>query len=87
MEGAGGGPRTLAEELRALPDTALAELLRLRPDLLSPLPGDLTRLASRAGERLSVLRAVDRLDTLALRTAEALAIAPHPCSRAELAAL
>ncbi|MCE7079108.1 helicase-associated domain-containing protein [Streptomyces sp. ST2-7A] len=86
-EGPAGPPRTLGDELRALPDTALAELLRLRPDLLSPLPGDLARLASRAGDRLSVLRAVDRLDTFALRTAEALAIAPQPCSRAELAAL
>ncbi|MBI0320215.1 hypothetical protein, partial [Streptomyces javensis] len=37
-----GVPRTLAEELRTRPDDALAALLRARPDLLSPVPNDLT---------------------------------------------
>ncbi|WP_432093693.1 helicase-associated domain-containing protein [Streptomyces sp. bgisy100] len=72
-------PRTLAEELRTRPDPALATLLRARPDLLSPVPGDLTQLATRAGTRASVVRALERLDRFALQTAEALAIAPDPC--------
>lgn len=70
------GPRTLAEDLRAREDDALAALLRARPDLLSPVPNDLTQLATRAGTRASVVRALERLDRFALQTAEALAVAP-----------
>ncbi|PJE97586.1 DNA-binding protein [Streptomyces carminius] len=80
-------PRTLADELRSRPDEALAELLRARPDLLSPVPGDLTQLATRAGTRASVVRALERLDRFALQTAEALAVAPDPCPYGTLAAL
>lgn len=80
-------PRTLADELRARSDEALAELLRARPDLLSPVPGDLTQLATRAGTRASVLRALERLDRFALQTAEALAVAPDPCPYQTLAGL
>ncbi|MFF7648343.1 helicase C-terminal domain-containing protein [Streptomyces sp. NPDC007983] len=80
-------PRTLAEELRTRPDEALTALLRARPDLLSPVPGDLTQLATRAGTRASVVRAVERLDRFALQTAEALAVAPDPCPYETLSAL
>ncbi|MDT0320289.1 helicase-associated domain-containing protein [Streptomyces millisiae] len=80
-------PRTLADELRARSDARLARLLRARADLLSPLPGDLSQLATRAGTRTSVLRALERLDTFTLRVAEALAIAPQPCPVETLAAL
>ncbi|MFE2180397.1 helicase-associated domain-containing protein [Streptomyces sp. NPDC059455] len=66
--------------MRTRPDDALAALLRARPDLLSPVPNDLTQLATRAGTRASVVRAVERLDRFAQQTAEALAIAPDPCS-------
>ncbi|GAA2707385.1 MULTISPECIES: helicase C-terminal domain-containing protein [Streptomyces] len=83
----GGAPRTLAEELRARPDEALAALLRARPDLLSPVPGDLTQLATRAATRASVVRALDRLDRFALQVAEALAVAADPCPYEGLAAL
>ncbi|TGA90118.1 hypothetical protein E4099_28910, partial [Streptomyces palmae] len=65
----------------------MAALLRARPDLLSPVPGDLTQLATRAGTRASVIRAVERLDRFALQTAEALAVAPDPCDYATLRAL
>ncbi|MFI1205180.1 helicase-associated domain-containing protein [Streptomyces sp. NPDC020883] len=80
-------PRTLAEELRNRSDRGLTGLLRTRPDLLNPVPGDLTQLATRAGTRASVVRAVERLDTFALQTAEALAVAPDPCPYGMLAAL
>ncbi|WP_431043713.1 helicase-associated domain-containing protein [Streptomyces sp. P1-3] len=83
----GSAPRTLAEELRTRPDSALAILLRARPDLLSPVPNDLTQLATRAGTRASVIRAVERLDRFTLQTAEALAVAPDPCPYATLHAL
>ncbi|RII11695.1 hypothetical protein DSC45_27680 [Streptomyces sp. YIM 130001] len=79
--------RTLAEELRRRDDVSLAALLRARPDLLNPVPNDLTQLATRAGTRASVVRAVERLDTFALQTAEALAVASDPAPYAELCAL
>ncbi|MGV4984456.1 helicase-associated domain-containing protein [Streptomyces sp. NRAIS4] len=73
-------PRSLAEALRARDDFSLAALLRSRPDLITPVPTDLTQLATRAGTRASVLRALERLDRFALQTAEALAVAPDPAS-------
>ncbi|KIF03049.1 DNA-binding protein, partial [Streptomyces sp. RSD-27] len=72
-------PRSLAEALRARDDAALAALLHARPDLLNPVPADITQLATRAGTRASVVRALDRLDRFALQTAEALAVSPDPC--------
>ncbi|MFD0357133.1 helicase-associated domain-containing protein [Streptomyces sp. NPDC127110] len=76
---AANAPRSLAEALRARDDVALSALLHARPDLLNPVPGDVTQLATRAGTRASVVRALDRLDRFALQTAEALAVAPDPC--------
>ncbi|MEE4545479.1 helicase C-terminal domain-containing protein [Streptomyces sp. V4-01] len=72
-------PRTLAEDLRARDDAALALLLRARPDLLTPVPNDLTQLATRAATRGSVLRTLERLDAFTHQVAEALAVAPDPC--------
>ncbi|WP_371670658.1 helicase C-terminal domain-containing protein [Streptomyces sp. NBC_00289] len=80
-------PRSLAEALRARDDAALAVLLRARPDLITPVPTDLTQLATRAGTRASVVRALERLDRFALQTAEALAVAADPAPYAELLGL
>ncbi|MEU8521358.1 helicase C-terminal domain-containing protein [Streptomyces sp. NBC_01216] len=80
-------PRTLAEALRARGDEGLAALLRARPDLLNPVPNDLTQLATRAGTRGSVVRALERLDRFTLQTAEALAVAPDPAPYPVLLAL
>ncbi|EGX54552.1 hypothetical protein SZN_37376, partial [Streptomyces zinciresistens K42] len=55
-------------------------LLRARPDLITPVPTDLTQLATRAGTRASVVRALERLDRFALQTAEALAVAADPAA-------
>jgi hypothetical protein len=77
-------PRSLAEALRARDDASLSALLRARPDLVSPVPTDLTQLATRAGTRASVARALERLDRFTLQTAEALAVAGDPASYAEL---
>ncbi|MDL2081723.1 helicase C-terminal domain-containing protein [Streptomyces sp. GXMU-J15] len=80
-------PRSLAEALRGRDDASLAVLLRSRPDLITPVPTDLTQLATRAGTRASVVRALERLDRFALQTAEALAVAADPASYDELLAL
>ncbi|MCX3286639.1 helicase C-terminal domain-containing protein [Streptomyces sp. NEAU-H22] len=80
-------PRSLAEELRARGDASLGALLRSRPDLITPVPTDLTQLATRAGTRASVVRALERLDRFALQTAEALAVAADPAAYGELLGL
>ncbi|MFH9860007.1 helicase-associated domain-containing protein [Streptomyces sp. NPDC017202] len=80
-------PRSLAEALRARDDTSLAALLRARPDLVTPVPTDLTQLATRAGTRASVVRALERLDRFTLQTAEALAVAAEPAAYEELLGL
>ncbi|MFD5566816.1 helicase-associated domain-containing protein [Streptomyces cadmiisoli] len=80
-------PRSLAEALRGRDDASLAALLRSRPDLITPVPTDLTQLATRAGTRASVVRALERLDRFALQTAEALAVASDPATYQELLGL
>ncbi|WP_327429682.1 helicase-associated domain-containing protein [Streptomyces sp. NBC_01236] len=80
-------PRSLAEALRTRDDTSLSTLLRSRPDLITPVPTDLTQLATRAGTRASVVRALERLDRFALQTAEALAVAADPATYDELMSL
>ena len=82
-----GEPRTLAEDLRARDDEALGRLLRARPDLLTPVPTDVTQLATRAATRTSVLRTLDHLPAFTRQTAEALAVAPEPCAYDTLRAL
>lgn len=67
----GPAPRTLAEQLRGWSDAELARLLSERPDLAVPTPQDTAQLASRAGTRASVLRALDQLTTLELTVLEA----------------
>ncbi|MDN3266236.1 helicase C-terminal domain-containing protein [Streptomyces sp. MA15] len=80
-------PRSLAEALRGRDDASLAALLRSRPDLITPVPADLTQLATRAGTRASVVRALERLDRFVLQTAQALAVAPEPATYGELLGL
>ncbi|ODA75621.1 hypothetical protein APS67_000184 [Streptomyces sp. AVP053U2] len=80
-------PRSLAEALRARDDAGLAALLRSRPDLVTPVPADLTQLATRAGTRASVVRALERLDRFTTQTAQALAVAADPAPYDELLGL
>ena len=76
-------PRTLAEQLRSWPDEDLVRLLADRPDLAAPTPQDSAQLASRAGTRASVLRAVDQLTTLELTTLDAV-VASGPAASVDL---
>ncbi len=62
--------RSLADALRAAPDDALAELLRARPELLVPVPVDISQLAFRAASGPAVARALDRLDRWTLQVLE-----------------
>jgi hypothetical protein len=70
----------LADHLRGLGDEELAALMGLRPDLVVPVPGDLTALAVRAQSRLSVARALDSLDRFTLEILDAVRFLPAPVS-------
>lgn len=78
---------TLASWLRRQPDETLARLLAARPDLLHPVPPDVSVLASRAAGRVSTELALDRLDLGSLQLLEALALLPEPAGADELAKL
>lgn len=59
-------PRSLADDLRARDDASLSRLLRSRPDLLHPVPSDITALTTRATTGPSVSRCLDALDAMHL---------------------
>ncbi|NHC46887.1 helicase-associated domain-containing protein [Motilibacter aurantiacus] len=78
--------RSLADDLRARDDAALAELLRTRPDLLGPVPPDLGALGARAAGGPSVARALDRLDLATLQVVDVLCTLPEPTDEAAVSA-
>src|SRR5439155_22614357 len=78
---------TLADHLRALPDEDLAALVTLRPDLVVPVPADMSALAARAQSRLSVTRALDTLDRFTLEILDAVRLSRGASGSAELDAV
>ncbi|MEU8664285.1 hypothetical protein AB0C31_47535, partial [Actinoplanes philippinensis] len=62
---------TFADQLRSLPDEALGALIQLRPDLVIPVPADVSALAVRAQSRNSVARCLDGLDEFTLAVLDA----------------
>ncbi|SCL17124.1 helicase-associated domain-containing protein [Micromonospora inyonensis] len=69
---------SLADHLRTLGDEALAALLARRPDLVVPVPADLSALAVRAQSRVSVARALDGLDQFTLQILDAARLTRRP---------
>ncbi|MCP3783559.1 helicase C-terminal domain-containing protein [Micromonospora sp. A3M-1-15] len=69
---------SLADHLRTLPDESLAALLQLRPDLVVPVPADVSALAIRAQSRVSVARALDGLDQFTLLILDAARLTRAP---------
>ncbi|QXJ24106.1 helicase-associated domain-containing protein [Actinomadura graeca] len=76
---------TYADWLRARGDDELRALLAARPELLAPVPADLTALAARAATPAAISRALDRLDRFTLALLESLLVLP-PVDTAALAA-
>ncbi len=70
-----GRPGTLLDHLRAQDDATLGALLRARPDSALPAPADTGVVATRAGVRTSVGRALEELDALHLAVVDALLVA------------
>ncbi len=80
------GYRSLADQLRRWDDGRLARLLVARPDLATPAPHDFGQLASRATVRVSLLRALDRLDRLELSVLDAVVVI-GPATREQVVAV
>ncbi|MDQ4045813.1 MAG: hypothetical protein M3127_00385, partial [Actinomycetota bacterium] len=68
--------RALSKELEARSDDSLRSLFIARPDLISPGVPDFAALAARASARVSVQRALERLDRPHMQVLETL----HLCT-------
>ena len=79
--------RSLADELRARSDENLQQLFTHRPDLLSPLPTDITALAARASSSPSIARVLDGLTTWEIQVLETIAVLPEPLTLDSLLAI
>lgn len=77
----------LSDQLRALSDHALGAFLQLRPDLLIPVPADISSLAARAQARASVARALDALDLFTLEVLDGLRLVRDDSGVARVEAL
>ena len=69
---------SFAEELRGRDDKSLAQLFAARPDLLSPVPSDLSALAARANSMPSLFRARDVLTQWQFDVLTAMALLSEP---------
>ncbi|MBK9738293.1 MAG: helicase-associated domain-containing protein [Actinobacteria bacterium] len=77
-------PRSLADDLRQREPESLGRLLRRRPDLLHPVPTDLTALTTRATTGPSIARCLDSLDALHLHVLRvATTLTAHDAASAE----
>ncbi|MDH3958150.1 MAG: hypothetical protein OEU98_01590, partial [Actinomycetota bacterium] len=78
--------RSLADDLRARSDEQLATLVVARPDLLHPVPADITALAQRAGAPGSIAANLRGYDQFALHVVLAAALEPDPVRITSVAA-
>lgn len=70
--------RALSKELEARSDDSLRALFAARPDLMSPAVPDFAALAARASARVSVQRALERLNRPQMQVLETLFLCTNP---------
>ena len=75
---------TFADELRTRSDEDLAELFKLRPDLVTPVPNDFSSLAARATSTPSLVRALDSLNLWHYQIIEAACVLAEPFKKSEI---
>jgi hypothetical protein len=75
---------SFADELRARTDEEIGLLFSLRPDLLTPVPPDISALAVRANSTPSLMRATENLNKFQSDVLLAAAALPQPFKRSEL---
>jgi len=75
---------SFADELRARSDEAIAQLFEVRPDLLSPVPTDLSALSARANSTPSLMRALETLNKFQLEVLTTASTLNQPFSKSEL---
>ena len=75
---------SFADELRARSDDAIAHLFTVRPDLLSPVPTDLSALSARANSTPSLMRALESLNKFQLEVLTSACTLTQPFSKSEL---
>jgi len=78
--------RSLADDLRGRTDEELGALVSARPDLLHPVPAQVTALAHRAGSPPSVAACLRGYDQLSLHVVLAAALSPDPVAPTALIA-
>ena len=75
---------SFADELRARSDESIAHLFAVRPDLLSPVPTDLSALSARANSTPSLLRALESLNKFQIEVLTSASTLTQPFSKSEL---
>ena len=75
---------SFADELRARSDEAIAQLFEVRPDLLSPVPTDLSALSARANSTPSLMRVLESLNKFQLEVLTTASTLNQPFSKSEL---
>ena len=78
---------SFAEELRTRSDSELSKLFSLRPDLVTPLPGDMAALAARANSMPSLIRAIESLNKWQLDCVHAICTLEEPFAKNELVSI
>jgi hypothetical protein len=75
---------SFADELRARSDESIAHLFSVRPDLLSPVPTDLSALSARANSTPSLMRALEALNKFQIEVLTSASVLTEPFSKSEL---
>jgi hypothetical protein len=75
---------SLSDAFRSKSDEEIFELFRVRPDLISPVPTDITALAARANSMPSVMRACEALNKWQFDVLTAICTLSEPVSLIEI---